>query len=69
MAFDRGELKEICRRAKEDAEIPHMHLYWQRALLNLADAADRLDAMIARSTELGPDDKCIADVTTLAEAL
>ena len=47
--FERKELWEIRSRAEKQAEIvanPH----WKRAYHWLADAADRLDAMIARTT-------------------
>lgn len=46
-AFNRKELIEIKERAKKVAN-DTINPLWQRAYLRLADAADHLDAMIAR---------------------
>ena len=46
--FTREELWEIRDRADEAAHTPGQTDLWKRALLALADAADRLDAMIVR---------------------
>lgn len=48
--FTREELQGIRNKAVENAEaVPNNH--WQRAYRQLADAADRLDAMEARTEE------------------
>ena len=47
--FERKELWEIRSRAEKQAEIV-VNPHWKRAYRWLADAADRLDAMIARTT-------------------
>lgn len=49
--FERKELIELKRRASALGDIDGLNPSWQRALYNLATAADHLDAMIARSTE------------------
>ena len=51
--FDRIELTDLRLRADAYAtEVPNPH--WKRAFLALAEAADRCDAMLAR-TEAGAD--------------
>jgi hypothetical protein len=51
MHFERNDFQEIRERAeglaKDDKSLAES---WRRALLALADAADRLDAMTARCT-------------------
>ncbi len=48
--FTRKELQELRERAVGHAKsVPNNH--WQRAYRQLADAADRLDAMEARTEE------------------
>ncbi len=52
--FEREELQDIRAKAEENAEaVANNH--WKRAYKQLADAADRLDAMEARSEETGKD--------------
>lgn len=46
--LQREDLQEIRERAEENAENTSSKL-WARAYLNLADAANCLDAMIART--------------------
>ena len=48
-AFSREELEDIADRALAMSIADGWGLLWQRALAQLADAADRLDAMCARS--------------------
>ncbi len=50
-SFSREELQTIKERALGGSRSVGNPNAWQRAYLALADAADRLDAMIARSTE------------------
>ncbi len=45
--FTREELQDICLRAENEANSIN-ELHWQRAYRDLADAADKLDAMIIR---------------------
>lgn len=48
--FTREELRSIRKKAVDNAEaVPNNH--WQRAYRQLADAADRLDAMEARTED------------------
>jgi len=48
--FTREELQNLCKKAEENAKaVPNNH--WIRAYRQLADAADRLDAMEARTEE------------------
>ena len=47
MVIEREELISIRDRA--DSEVQHLNGRWKRAYQNLAEAADRLDAMIART--------------------
>ncbi len=60
--FSRDELHKIQERAAGLARGAG-NPAWQRAYLALADAADRLDAMVARSTEL----KCACRDETVRE--
>ena len=48
--FSREELWDIRGRAASEAEGAESE-YWQRAYEALADAADRVDALIARSMD------------------
>ncbi|NOY60306.1 MAG: hypothetical protein GXO75_15460 [Calditrichaeota bacterium] len=48
--FTREELSEIETRALTLASIEGLNWAWQRAYLELADACNKLDAMIARSS-------------------
>jgi len=48
--FERKELHELINKARNLAKIEGTNPVWQRAYLRLIDAADHLDAMIARST-------------------
>lgn len=59
--FSRAELQRIRSRAVEIAETELLGLVWLRAYIDLADAADHLDAMIARSkTSADPVDHPVA---------
>ena len=49
-AFSRSEYIAIRRRAELLAAVPGLNHHWQRALIDLSDSANRLDAFIARST-------------------
>lgn len=51
--FTRDELQEIAKRALEMSNTSHMNSAWERAYIALADAADRLDAMMARTVVEG----------------
>lgn len=46
----RFELQRLRERALEEANCPGINLQWKRAYEAFADAADRLDAMVARCT-------------------
>ena len=48
--FTREELQDIRERAVENAEAVKNN-HWKRAYKQLADAADRLDAMEARTED------------------
>ena len=48
--FTREELWKLRERAENKANISGTNSTWVRAYLALADAADHLDAMIARSS-------------------
>ncbi|MBE3101237.1 MAG: hypothetical protein IMZ47_03085 [Firmicutes bacterium] len=48
--FDRNRLQKIREEALSEFESVNS-IHWCRALLNLADAADRLDAMLARAED------------------
>ncbi len=52
--FSREELQEIKTRASKLAEVKGTNPSWVRAYLRLADAADGLDANLARSEERKP---------------
>ena len=52
--MNRDELIILRERAEEMAKVEGLNPRWARAYLDLADAADRLDAMIKR-TEVGGD--------------
>ena len=47
--FTRDELIDIRDRAEEMSRQASIHAAWSRAYLALADAADRLDAIVARA--------------------
>lgn len=49
--FERDELIQIREKAEKEAIVEGLNKGWARAYLRLADAADHLDAMIARCTE------------------
>jgi len=49
-AFTREELQAIKNKAMNERDTIS-NKYWKRALVALADAADRVDAMIARTEE------------------
>lgn len=48
--FTREELCNLGLRANHMANVEGINPVWRRAYLQLADAADRLDAMVARCT-------------------
>lgn len=48
--FTRKELAGLCTRARALAEIGGKNPHWVSAYWELTNAADRLDAMIARCT-------------------
>lgn len=48
---ERKYYQSIKNDAKNEADCPELNQTWERAYLALADAADYLDAMIARCTE------------------
>jgi len=50
-AWSRREMQDLRERAKNTASVEGTNPDWVRAYLGLADAADRLDAMIARTQE------------------
>lgn len=53
--FTREELQEIRAKAVNNAEaVANNH--WKRAYKQLADATDRLDAMMARTEDKEPDE-------------
>ena len=49
--FDRHELQNIRERADEMAATDGMNKHWVRAYHALSDAANNLDAMLARCSE------------------
>jgi hypothetical protein len=49
--FERDELIGLCNRAEELAHKPGTDKMWVRAYQALADAADRLDAMLERAKQ------------------
>lgn len=51
MEFERKELQKIRMRAWKAAEEFEINTSWKRAYLRLSDAANTLDALIARSEE------------------
>ena len=51
--FEREELIKLRERAEGFVDACHLSQTWHRAYLALADAADHLDAMIARSSGVG----------------
>ena len=65
--FGRSELQELRRRA-EEMEACVLNPHWKRAYLNLADALDRVDAMIAR-TEISEIDWSHGEVPSSNKAL
>lgn len=48
--FTRAELQALRDRAEAREAFPHTPPAWRHALARLADAADHLDAMLARCT-------------------
>ena len=58
--FTRVELMKLETKATEEAEIGGLSPSWRRAYLRLADAANNLDAMIAR-TEVPADEAIEAE--------
>ena len=48
-AFCRAELQELLSRALDMSRVHHTNPMWKLAYYELAQAADRLDAMIART--------------------
>ena len=55
----RKQLNEIKSEALEDAKMDGNNLVWTRAYLRLADAADCLDAMIARTEVTAPQEELV----------
>ena len=53
MSFEREELQEIRRRAEESADIEGLNPRWRRAYLQLSDAANLVDAIMARTIVQG----------------
>ena len=54
LPFEREELIELRERAEGFVDsVCHLSQTWHRAYLALADAADHLDAMIARTSGVG----------------
>ena len=51
MLLDRLEIQEIRQQAKREAYAPGTSESSKRALLNFADAADSLDAVLSRAEE------------------
>ena len=49
MSFEREELWAIRGKALDQSKIEGLNSQWKRCYENLADAADYLDAMIART--------------------
>lgn len=49
MEFEREELQKIRDRAWKESQIEGLNEFWVSACLRLAEAADYLDAMIART--------------------
>ena len=47
--FSREELQHIESKALEEANVSGLNPSWRQVLLRLANAADHLDAMLARS--------------------
>ena len=47
--FSREELQDIRGKASAQSEIEGLNISWKRAYLRFADAADHLDAMLART--------------------
>ncbi len=52
--FTREELQDICLRAENEAH-GAKNVHWQRAYQDLADAANALDAMEARTEDKNDD--------------
>jgi len=57
MLFQREELWRIREDALKEANVQGLNLQWKRAFEKLADAADYVDAMIART-----EDKSITEI-------
>jgi len=53
MSFNREKLQEIRREAYRSCGVEGLNPSWKRAYERLADAADHLDAMVARTEALG----------------
>ena len=51
MEFERKELQKLRQRAERAAGEYEINTSWKRAYLRLSDAANTLDALIARSEE------------------
>ena len=51
MKFTRNELIELREKALKTSEVTHLSEQWKRAFEKLADSADYIDAMIARTEE------------------
>ena len=51
--FYREELQEIREKSRMQSQIEGLSASWKRAYERLADAADHLDAMIARTESYG----------------
>jgi len=49
MSFERKELWDIRSRADEAANVENLNSHWKRAYLRLSDAANFVDAIIART--------------------
>lgn len=49
MGFERAELIQLRAKAEKSANTPHLNPAWKRAYIQLAQACDYLDAMIART--------------------
>lgn len=59
--WSRREMQDLRERAKNMAGVVGTNPDWSRAYLSLADAADRLDAMIARTQDQEVQDAKNAD--------
>lgn len=57
MPFKRAELIQLRAKAEKAANTPHLNPTWKRACIQLAQACDYLDAMIARTILYGPEEE------------